>query len=380
MRVAFLLGSGVSRAAGLAGVAELTDQVLTARHAARWAGRFVVLDGPPANAWDAVDPEGELIRFVRDLHGRAQALFAKRGDGRAINYEDIAFFASQIGDCLTLEYENPALDAVIEALAAEHTDGDERRLGELADEAREYVTSTVASCLGRPAQRLDHLVLVVDACRDAERVDAATLNHDTVLEQALREHGVAYSDGFEREVAERSYAWTDTFASAVRVLKLHGSVNWYRYRIGGEQVVVRSDADDPFHLRDLDGEMLEIPADVRGQFLAGTFNKILACPVYADEHAHFRTALRDCDVLVVSGYGFADKAVNTHLTGYLYDTSVRPIVLIHANARGLVEAARPAAARALVAAEKRGRLVLIEKWIEDVAWHEVRERVQVAGA
>jgi hypothetical protein len=166
------------------------------------------------------------------------------------------------------------------------------------------------------------------------------------------------------------------------VLKLHGSINWYRYRIGGEQVVVRSDADDPFHLRDLDGGMLEIPADARGQFLAGTFNKILAyqSPVYADEHAHFRAALRDCDVLVVSGYGFADKAVNTHLTGYLYDTSVRPIVLIHANPRGLVEAARPAAARALVAAEKRGRLVLIEKWIEDAAWHEVRERVHVAGA
>lgn len=377
MRVAFLLGSGVSRAAGMPGVAELTQQVISARFAARWAGRFVVLDGPPANDWDAVDPDGELIRFVRDLDQRAGTFFLKHGEERAVNYEDIAFYGSQIADCLGFEYENPALDAVIEQLAAAHTGGDEHRLGELASEAREYVSSTVASCLGRPAQRLDHLALVVDASRDAARADIATLNHDTVIEQALRHYGVYYSDGFEREVAERSYAWTDTFAARVHLLKLHGSINWYRYWIVDEQVVVRSDADDPFHLRDLAGELLEIPADARGQFLAGTFNKILAyqSPVYADQHGHFRAALGECDALIVSGYGFADKAVNTHLTGYLYDASERPVVLIHADPRAMVNAARPAAARALVRAEKRGRLIMIENWIEDVSWDEVRERV-----
>jgi hypothetical protein len=358
-------------------VADLTEQVLSARHAARWAGRFVVLDGPPPNAWDVVDPDGELIQFVHALYARAERFYSKNGDEHPINYEDIAFLASQVADCLNFEYENPALDPLIEALAAEHTGGDESELATLADEAREYVTSTVASCLGRPPQRLDHLALITDACRVAGRADLATLNHDTVLEQALRLVGIAYSDGFERAIAERSDAWTDTYSATVRLFKLHGSINWYRYRIGGEQVIVRTDADDPIHLRDLNGELLEFPADGRGQFLAGTFNKILAyqSPVYAEQHARFRTALQQADILVICGYGFADKAINTHLTTYIYDASDRPIVLIHGDREGLLEGARFAAMRALREVEQRGRLVLIDGWVQNTSWSDVTSRL-----
>lgn len=377
MHVAFLLGSGISRPAEMPTVAELTEQVLSARHAARWAGRFVVLDGPPPNAWDVVDPHGELIQFIHDLRDRAERFYRKNGDEHPINYEDIAFLAGQVADCLAFEYENPALDPLIEALAAQHAGGDEPELATLADEAREYVTSTVASCLGRPPQRLDHLALIIDACRVTDRTDLATLNHDTVLEQALRLARIDYSDGFEREIADRSNVWTDTYSAAVRLFKLHGSINWYRYRIGGEQVIVRTDSEDPIHLRDLNGEMLEFPADARGQFLAGTFNKILAyqSPVYAEQHAHFRTSLQQADTLVICGYGFADKAINTHLTTYIYDASDRPLVLIHGDIRGLLAGARGAATRALREAEQRGRLVLIEGWVQNTSWSDVTSRL-----
>jgi len=377
VHILFLLGSGASRGAAMPTVAELTEQVLSARFATRWAGRFVVRDGPAPNAWDAVDPDGELMRFVRDLDERAAAFFRKHGEQRTINYEDIAFFAAQVADCLAFEYENPALDAVIEQLAATHTDGDERRLAELADETREYVTSTVASCLDRPPARLDYLALVADACRSAARADVATLNHDTVLEQALRHFGVTFSDGFERTVADRTDAWTDSFSAPVRLLKLHGSINWYRYEIGHERLIARSDAADPFHLPDLSGQLLDIPAGARGQFLAGTFNKILAyqSPVYAEQHGHFRAALRDCDVLIIAGYGFADKAVNTLLTGYVCDGSRRPIVLIHADPQSLFAAARPAASRGLKRADQQGRLILVQRWLEDVAWDDLREHM-----
>ncbi len=87
-----------------------------------------MLDGPPADAGDAVDAAGDLIRFVRELHSRAERFLRKHGDDRQVNYEDIAFAATQIADCLSFEYENPVLDPLIVELAARYTAGDEAEL------------------------------------------------------------------------------------------------------------------------------------------------------------------------------------------------------------------------------------------------------------
>jgi hypothetical protein len=73
--VVFLLGSGTSLPAGLPGVTELTDQVLSARFATRYAGTFYVGNGTPANSWDGVEEDDSIVQLVRDVAARVETFW-----------------------------------------------------------------------------------------------------------------------------------------------------------------------------------------------------------------------------------------------------------------------------------------------------------------
>jgi len=367
MRLLFLLGSGISRPAGMSTTERLTEQVLSGENAMKYAGGYVVGEGPPANAWDAVDPH--VLALTRELHERAQRFYAKYGDPRAANYEDIAFLADQIASSLEFEYENPGLDPFVVELAGRLTSGDERELEHRASAVRDYITGSIASLLRRPPGSLEHLKLIADAAGDSnvDELNIATLNHDTVLEQALAHFAVAFSDGFGDRISDVSSAWTNAFPGPVRLLKLHGSVNWFRIDWRGRQTTIRT-AGDEWHLKDDQGNRLGSPAGTGPQLLAGTFNKILSypSPVYLEQHARYRAALDDADAVVVSGYSFGDKAINTQLAGFLRDGSSRPFVVIHADPKGVIAGARGAIQNSVASAGERCRGLCA--WVQDVPW------------
>jgi hypothetical protein len=350
----------------------LTQQILSGTHAVKHRGGYVVGDGPPVNDWEIVEPE--ILVFVQELYDRAEGFYGKYDDPRVVNYEDIAFLADQVASSLDFEYENPALDPFIADLADRVASGDEHELGDRANKAREYIIGSVVSLLQRPPKELGHLNLVVEACEssDAEQIDIVTVIHDTVLEQVLQQSRIAYSDGFEETINDKTRAWSNTFSESVKLLKLHGSVDWYRTRWQGQQTMIRT-ADDPWHLVDNAGNQIDPPADGRAQILAGTFNKILSypSPVYLEQHGHFRAALDAADAVVVSGYSFGDKAINTQLVGFLRDGSARPFVVIHENPKEAIAKARPAIYYAVAAAGPRCRGV--SAWVEAVGWADLEE-------
>jgi hypothetical protein len=161
-----------------------------------------------------------------------------------------------------------------------------------------------------------------------------TLNHDLVLEHALRERGIAFSDGFSGSHGSLML-WNDSYPAATcRLFKLHGSVNWFRFRIreaGVErQVIARAEAD-VLHAIGPNVERLDVPLDARPEFLVGTFNKILgyASGIYADQHFRFHEALSDADRLLVVGYGFRDKAINARVVAWLNEGRRRRLVVVH---------------------------------------------------
>ncbi len=284
-----LLGSGISIPAGMPGVTALTQQVISGQNVVRYAGSFLVLDAAAPNESDLVRDDEVILRLVRALAERASDFYGRYAQAREIDYEELAFLTTQLADCV-LEYENPALAPLLRELRDELHLPQAKAVVDIASAATDYILGSLWSILRRPPIRLDHLDTLIAYCRaQPDGVALVTLNHDTVLEQALRRAGLAFTDGFEEEPvhqpADELRSWSDSFPEPVRLLKLHGSVNWYRIWIDDRQVVVRSDAADPYHL----GERFDFPADARGQFLAGTFNKALAysSPVYADEHARF---------------------------------------------------------------------------------------------
>ncbi len=283
-------------------VSDLTEQVLSGRDVTSHAGTYLVSRG--GDTPDRLPPDAPVIRFASVLAGLVNSFEYRYGDGREANYEDIAFLAAQIHDCLGREYENPALLHLLDYLVRTETTVDNaNELDSLASEENKYLQGTVWSSLLLQPKRLDHLGALIDAVealRDDQVVWLTSLNHDTVLEQAFSLHGVAFTDGFEERIGDLAYGWTDTYTGNVRLLKPHGSLNWLRTRHRGRRVWVRAaEGADMYHLYADDGELLEFPADGLGQFLTGTFNKILSYQgyVYAEQHVHFFQALKEADTL-----------------------------------------------------------------------------------
>lgn len=381
MRIVVLLGSGSSTPAGMPAVDEITARVLSGQDVLRYGSDFHVVHRVEPNQEVFTQGVAEVVQFVSDLKQLCDAYFASQDKLRTTNYEDIAYVAQQIEDGLLSEYENPALLPLNERLGA-RAGRTRRDLMEVAGSAADYVADLVRALVGRPAERLDHLAAIVDATRDRSVGDLtiATLNHDLVLETALGEAEVVYADGFE-DVFGTLRLWSDTYAVGDRkVLKLHGSIDWYRYRLTRRgwtgEVTARSAAgEDPLHARGPAGGMLECPLDGRPQILTGTFNKILSYPtgIYADQHFRFHESLVEADRLVVIGYGFRDKAINARLVAWAERPGKRRMVVVHPDRERLRVQARGAVRGKWARWEQRGMLAWVDEYLSPTtSWGAIR--------
>jgi hypothetical protein len=383
MRLAILLGSGASRRAGMPDVREITEQVLSGHNVLCSGNDFRVLGGLPPNAEMFNQPLAVALAFVRDVKRLCDDYFASQEKDRVTNYEDIAYVARQIDDGITSEYENPALLPFNERYTAEHGLG----LGELQEAAAttaDYIEDMVRAMVGRPFGQIDYLSPLVAAFNDSSvgQLDVATLNHDLVLETALRTANVRYSDGFDRRHGTLAL-WTDRYPEpSRRLFKLHGSVDWFRYYLTlndwGGQISARS-TGDPFHATGPAGERLEYPAGGRPLILTGTFNKILSYPtgVYADQHFRFHEALRGADHLLVIGYGFRDKAINARVIAWAERPGRRRMVVVHPDPSRIGQQARGAIRGKWRAWQERGLLGFVPKYLGgDVTWEELRLKLE----
>ena len=297
--------------------------------------------------------------------------------GRRI-YEDLAYFARQIDDALSFEYENPALVPLIEKLVGGVYSGrNPYQLMEAAKDAADYIEDVVCALLSGPRNDLGYLAPLSDAFADGtfEQLDLFTLNHDLVFETHLRERGLPFSDGFEREHGTIQL-WTDSYGIPQRrMFKLHGSVDWYRHNLTVDGWSGQFDTrveHDPDHARDPDGA-IHYPAG--RLLLTGTFNKILSYPtaIYADQHARFHDALAAADGLLVVGYGFRDKAINARLIAWAERPGERRMVVSHRDPTGLGDGARGAIQQKWDRWQQSGLLAFVPRHLENTTWPELRE-------
>lgn len=362
-------------------IAKITAQVVSGTNVRSSGGAFhLVTTSPPDHEREALAP---ILAFVGEMRTLCDDYFESQektwlGEPRVTDYEDIAYLARQIDDGITSEYENPALLPLNNMLRAKlglSLDG----LKDVAAISADYVEDIVRSMLGRTPTTLKYLAPIVGAFQEEQitQLDLATLNHDLVVETALRMANVSYSDGFERPFGTLMI-WNDAYSvSARRLLKLHGSIDWYRYnlRIDGweGQVSARSDLD-PFRPVGPAGEDLGYPAGGRPQILTGTFDKILRYPtgVYADQHFRFHEALSAADRLLVIGYGFRDKAINARIAAWAERPGERRMVVVHRDPDRVRAGSRGAIRNPWQRWQDRGLLAFVPKHLGgDVTWQEM---------
>jgi hypothetical protein len=367
MNTCFLLGSGISRPAGLPSVDCITKQVLLPEHFFKHTDgtfmRVALQNQPnPISIEEQRRQMQDISGLLRWLKGLAELRFASDLK-RSVNYEDLAYLATQIRDDAGDEYENPALVPLkccvlnaLPTLCFEQADK-QQALGDFAAKTMNYISDVVEDMLNKPVQehRWNYLKFFKEAVEDKrfDLVGLFTLNHDTLLETYLRKNEVQVIDGFDDENGLGIRRWKPALFDCwrnhadkltVRLFKLHGSINWRRFRPNEmhsdaqlrngwleEYAGIRSDPDKLDKEKDERDRKHEVIG--RPLFLAGTFNKMLGYlnHLFLELHYNFHRALQESERLFVCGYGFGDKGINSRIIEWICQfpaTTVRRIVIV----------------------------------------------------
>ncbi len=373
MKTAILLGAGSSLPAGFPSTRCLTDLVLSGDGVWRHTDASYFTDG--------ANPPDEKTRLAnhmaRRIHAEAERYYSANAERRP-NYEDLFYLAGQAWAEELGEMENPAVRAFANELRADMSTliGTETGMNpyiELLDETRNYVADVVWRRLCHKPSSTNNLEIIARACKSGTVTSISTLCHDTHVETFLKNQGISLADGFSDEEAGVRY-WNGDLSSNGRIpfLKLHGSVDWFRLRPNDseswydDRIGIPLDGDR-YHTKTDDGTF-QTALDGRPLLLIGTFNKLseYSQGMFRELHYRFRSTIREVDQLVVCGYSFGDKGINSEIIEWYYTERGRRFVIIHPNRNELIMNARGAIQKKWDDWEKGGSVEFIAKRLEDV--------------
>ncbi|HBB96103.1 MAG TPA: hypothetical protein DC054_12000 [Blastocatellia bacterium] len=397
MKLIFFLGAGVSVPSGLPKVDELTDSIFSKAYHQTSYNQFSPgpQPDPQLEFADVTTRVRQLLQLLREHDerdiGRVGYSSQDKSSSGAIfrgtntTYEDLFYLCQQIslwGNGLVDNSLVTPLMEIIERqsgvlLIGEDTMARMSNLASLAEQACFFIESVVAGELRPKMMAGFDLIDELATASWIEQLSIVTLNHDTLVEQFLMQKKIELVDGFgERDGDVRWYAdgIYDSDHSKVRILKLHGSVNWYSFPVNGRsQPAIFLGADNE-EIRDGRGRQLT-PIFRRPSFLSG-INKAVAYQrgIYADMHFRFHQLLSQCELMIMSGYGWGDAPINFRLDTWLDQRQSNTIVLLHEKPEELVE-------RSLVMASgydawvRCSQLVPIRKWLSGVSLSEIRSHL-----
>ena len=385
MKASFLLGSGASVPACFPTVGEITKHVYSELSESNSA---LTAHGIISN---------DVGRLLRWLEIQIKLRYPSEGD-RIAHYENLYFLAAQLHDDLLDEYDNPAIQPFIRAAVEQVLPNASCRPGNARDEilalskaAKTHIRTIVSAMLTHAPTRLDHLGFIVEAIQDRGGWTPAilTLNHDGLLDALLRPMELA--DGFADEancVGVRQWQSGPFAAHAGRLslLKLHGGVNWFRFRPNRAQPWLEDYVGVPT------AEYSESRMDSHHRahnlldslpiFMIGSWDKLARYTdeVYLEIYYAALQALRLSDVLVVVGYGFGDKGINKLVADWMCRSSKNRLVAVDLRPNDLRERARGAIAGKWQDWLDEKRLIQVEFDLSAVtsllSWGQIKEALE----
>lgn len=331
----------------------------------------------------------KILKFLQILKCEVDKYYIEELE-RSTNYEDLYFLASQIHDSESGEYDNPAIQPLIDKIAHDiepllignYIETPMKRIIEIAREATHYIEDIVWNFLRKNPSQCSHLAWLTDTCFDDSQVniDIFTINHDTVLEHCLRENNIEFVDGFGNSLNGVRYwdpkLYETKSSGRVKLIKIHGSVDWFRLRSQHNDGIVERIGiplnGDFEHTKDPDGNP-QSAVESRPIILVGTLNKLLQYTnwIYAELYNQFRKSLRDCNALVVSGYSFGDKGINSSVIEWIDEEVGHKAVIIHPHQERLRDKSRPAISKSWDKWAAQNKIRFINKKVEQTSWKEI---------
>ncbi len=197
-----------------------------------------------------------------------------------------------------------------------------------------------------------------------DELNIATLNHDTLVEAFLRDHGHEVVDGFGKRDGDIRWCEDQAFSqpARIRILKLHGSIDWFAFQRDGRAQTAIFVGDDLASAADGAGRALT-PEFRAASFLSG-LNKPVSYDrgIYADVHFRFGEILRRCDRMIMSGYGWGDIAINHQLEAWFDRSRDNRLLLLHEDFKSLVDHSMTLSA-CQGGWVRNGQLIPAERWL-----------------
>ncbi len=389
-RITFLLGAGASIPAGYSSTKCLTKTIRASENYCRHTDQQFYRCFPERERPVTDYTMPVVDRIIDWLFKQTKEYFQDRGECKELNYEDIYYLASQLRDDAT-ELQNPALLPLIRKLKCDMTlwqecseycslkgipDLDRSDFNHFCSETCHYIEHIVTDLLslnGKCCTRHLEIIKTIHEVDGLELRGIATLAHDTHVERNLRSAGIKLADGFSPPIpSDTLRIWKNQFSSCdgIPFVKLHGSVNWTSFelpepskyeKLPQSEIGVR----EPSYL-DESVYLHSGGVNRRPFLLIGTFNKPAQYNwgLMLDIHYRFRKILEGSDTLVVCGYSFGDKAINTQLIFWCNAERSRSLVVIDPSDRSDVINSARYAARELL--RDRGTARFITKPMEEV--------------
>jgi hypothetical protein len=172
--------------------------------------------------------------------------------------------------------------------------------------------------LAPPYRSLEYLTPLLDMARSRDGLTIATLNYDRTIESACKEANVPVDTGIGHWIEHRQWDWAK---SGVRLMKLHGSIDWHWEQPHPEPGEMRMRTVT----QSFDEPMSE---DDQPVLVFGLRNKLSPDGPFLSLLREFEDKLSECHHLIVAGYSFRDEHINEIVRRWTRDDQTRFITLI----------------------------------------------------
>jgi NAD-dependent SIR2 family protein deacetylase len=386
----FLFGAGLSLNAGLPSCDELNQTLIFGKNIFRYtSGQFYIKENPTDYEKEQLGLKKHYALLTMLSQCKAEADYYYQLN-RLSNYEDWYYLAQQFHDEAMGAFDNPALHAFTSTNRRKFFEIYELAYGELSkmqfhlslNDLSGYIRDVVLNKIHlaslKPTFNPSYLSWILEALKDSyfSKPNIFTLNYDLLLEKLFEENDIPYCDGF-CENSEEPFTrklWNANLLDNslnIKLIKLHGSLGWYKHK--GSQCF--------FKTAKYENMPREYAKDCERLVLIGRHNKTLdySSSVFEDLHYHFSASLKKSNCLVVCGYSFGDKAINTKIINWKIEFPNKKIIVIDP-----VDPSTNTSAYKLIrdyweAWKSDQRAIWFSKEAKDITWEEIRTQISANG-
>jgi hypothetical protein len=314
LRIAMLVGAGLVQEAGLPTSVQLVGKLKEALlHECENGNQ------PSEDQSNAVACLAALRFLVGGI--RFQRGCLNRDPDEEINIEQIAVAAIELQE----RVRNPL---------APYMSGWHERLNELErqnPEALRLFVDFIYSQLDKwlatpPASDVAYLARLADLCESGIAVDIFSLNYDLCIEKSFFDSGRSFLNGFS---AESGWSPEGLVSPSVpiRLLKLHGSLDWIEDEIYG-----LCSTEYPVH-----SHREDLKADgSRPLLIFGTAHKLSPREPFLTLAYRFSCATLYAPVLVIIGYSFGDEHINEIIRQAMRKNRRLRVIVVSPDAETLI--------------------------------------------